>query len=282
MAYTPPNYTLYKSTNLTDLRPAHPPRKSFPLPTSCPNQLAAYALTQDFEAKLVALTYPPLNTKATDAAFGNLGDANAIATSYTPAQPTGFGLGKLAAQFHIVPASWDDFKLSAYTFPGFPGLWGSQSARDIFTDNVLMRVHYDYFVIDPTSIISSVNDSGGSAVTTVASLSAIPIIPKTNFVTVYSGAAMPATRVQSLIKAGGDNIGGNTYLETLPNREYYQKWVANAAASGWASSVWDGVTGLGYTAGTASTVGQFVIEDSHLEPFAGNIIARVTTYCLAK
>ncbi len=279
--FTAPNYVPYRSAAQTDARPAQPPRRKFPLPAECPIQLAAYAFDQEYEMLLGSFPPAPRNTKSNDAAFG-LGDANAILTGYSQPSPSLAGLGKFSAQFSIVPAAWDDFKEISYTFPGFPGLAGSSIARNVFTDDVQIRLHYDYFLVDPGAIAAGVLDSGGGAVTVVSSLAAIPIIPKGNFVAVQSGAAVPSIRVSSLVKKGGDTVGGLAYDETLPDREFYQKWIANAIASGWAATAWDGASGVGYTAGTASTIGQFVIKESQIQPYAGNIIARVTAYALAK
>lgn len=295
MSFTAPNYVPYRSAAQTDARPAQTPKRKYPLPAECPNQFAAYAFDQDFESLTANFPPAPRNTKSTDSAFGNLGDANAILTSLSEPSPTAAGLGKFSGAFHLVPQSWDDFKLMTFAFPGFPGLIGGASTRDVFTDNVLVRLHYDYFVVDKANILggnptsggapvaaATVQDSGGTLASTVYSLAEIPLVLKTNFVTVLTGVAQASVRINSLVKQGGDNIGGVPYLETLPDREYYQKWIANAVANKWASTAWDGVTGLGYTTGTASTVGQFVIQESTLQPYAGNIIARVTTYALAK
>ena len=296
MSYTAPNSTPYKSHAWSNVAAAGCQRVKHPLPASSPIQFDAYAFDQAFSMAAASYAGAPAPRNTTAANFcSDLTDANAILTSLSDPSDNGGGLVSFDGTFSIVPATFDDFKIVSFTFPGFPGTLGGQYTRDVFTDNVLARFRYEYYVVDSAGILgtaptsgggvltsSSVNDSGGTQVKRVYSLADIPLVAKQNFVTVYLGAAQPATRVTSLIKNGGDNVGGTPYLETLPNREYYQKWIANAAANGWTSAAWDGATGIGYTSGTASTVGQFVFEESHLEPYAGNIIARVTSYLLAK
>lgn len=291
--FTPPNGLPYRSAAQTNALPSGAPRRRYVLPDSCQIRLAAYGLDQTYE--MVLSSFPPaqLNCPASDGSVGGLSDTKAILVNYSQPAATGAGMGVFDASFQVVPASWDDFsKTISYTFPGFPGLFGAQYTRNTFTDTVPVRIRYDYYVVDPAGVLgtaptsgggvvttSSVKDSGGSAdVKRVYSLADIPIIAKTNFVTVYSGAAQPATRVNSLIKSGGENIGGIAYQETLPTRENYIAWVAKAASDRWASTVWDGT----YANQGTSTIGQFVIDDSRLEPLAGNIIARLTTYILAK
>lgn len=291
-SFTPPNAVPYRSAAQTDARPANSPARKYPLPPECPNQFAGYAFSQEFEQKLSSFPPAPRNTISTNSAFGNLGDANAILTSLSQPVPTGAGMGRYTAEFNIVPASWDDFKMLNFTFNGFAGYWllptGSTvlPGRNAFTENILARQHYDYFLVDPSAIASGITDSAGGSVTVVNSLSAIPIIPRSVFsvaLNAFNTSILSAhIHADLLSDHGGTPIDGTIFLETLPNKQYYQKWIDNAVANGWSSSVWDGVSGLGYTAGTASTVGQFVAQESQLQPYAGNIIARVTTYLLAK
>lgn len=296
MSYTAPNSTPYQSNAWANIAAAGVQRVKYLLPPQSPTQFAAYAFDQSFGMAASSFGSSPAPKNTTAANFcSDLTDANAILTALSQPSDNGGGLVSFDGTFCRVPSTWDDFKFVSYTFPGFPGTTGALNTREIFTDNVLARLRYEYFLLDPAGILgtaptsgggvvaaSAVTDSGGTLVSRVYSLAEIPIIKKQNFVTVYLGAAQPSNRIPSIVKNGGDNVGGAPYLETLPNREFYQKWIANAAANGWLSTVWDGASGIGYTAGTSSSIGQFVFEESHIEPYAGNIIARVTTYLLAK
>jgi hypothetical protein len=71
-------------------------------------------------------------------------------------------------------------------------------------------------------------------------------------------------------------INNTTWMETVPNYAQYLVWIGNATSNGWASTVWNG------TARTGGTDGQIVADDSWLEPYAGNIWARITPYVLVK
>ena len=205
--------------------------------------------------------------------FG-LSDSNAILTAYTQPSDIGAGLGKFSATFNIVPASWDDFQSMPFLYPCFAGVEGFGSSRFAFTDVAMVRVHYDYFVEDPSGVLAGhlIYDSGGNAVIPVISLSVIPIIPKSKFCPIVSGVVQKSVRTNNLVKSGG----WGSYYETVPNVELYQAWMVNANTSSWASSAWDGIST------TAGTVGQIVAEDSKIVPYAGNIVARVTTYILAR
>lgn len=284
MAYTAPNPLPYRSDLGTSANLSFRPNRKYPLPTECPRRLEGYAFDQSFD--IFYSSFPPaaLNTQSSAAAFG-LSDANAILTDYGQPASIGGGMVSSLATFYRVPAAWDNFSNSILlAYPSFPGQLGGQYTRFTQAVNTPVRIRYDYFVVDPDGVLTGagVLDSGGSAITLVTSASAIPRIAESVFKTVYSGAAVAGTRTNDLIKNGGDNIGGTTYLETLPNREFYLKWIANAAASGWSSTAWDGASGVGYTTGTASSIGQFVVQDSVIQPYAGNILCRMTTYVLAK
>jgi hypothetical protein len=60
----------------------------------------------------------------------------------------------------------------------------------------------------------------------------------------------------------------------MPIISAFQGFIGNAVANGWNSSVWGG------SSNTIGTVGQLVMEDSTLEPYAGQIVARVSMYVL--
>ena len=219
---------------------------------------------------------------ASGATFG-LADASAILTNLTQPQATLAGLGRFTGTFAIVPASWDDFSRSmGFTFPGFYGPLGGSTTRDIFTDIIQIRVRRDYYVLDPENKISSVTsgtpgpatsllDSSGAAVNCVFKLADSPRVKKSIFYAVAGGATM---RTNSLTPSGGIIGGGTTYLETMPITTAYQGFIGNAVSNGWSSTVWGG------SSNTIGTVGQLVVEDSTLEPYLGQIVARVSMYVL--
>jgi hypothetical protein len=270
----------YQTALRTDCKPFGKPRYKFPLPQESLVQFQAYAFDQEFEMVLSGFPPAPKNTPsnaAGGATFG-LGDANAILTAYTQPATTGAGMGKFNATFSRVPASWDDFKTLAFTFPGFPGYYGQTNARDIFTDKVTTRLHYDYFLVDPTGLAAGVLDSGGNAITIVVSASLIPTIAKGYFYVFDSSAGIPypTTRTNSIVPIGGITVNQTLWFETIPNLPQYLIWIANALANGWSSTVWNGTSRVG------GTDGQIVADDCWLQPYAGNIWERITPYILAK
>lgn len=235
-------------------------------------------MEQDFE--MVLANFPPTqkNKPSNDAAFnlGAVGDANAILTSYAQPATTGGYMGQFSATFNIVPASWDDFQPMPFTFPGFPGFIGANDTRDIFTDIGRTRVRYDYFVVDPDGLAAGVKDSAGADISVVDTLADIPLVGKSNFVVVFGGSPMPSNRTNSIVPVGGKAVGDLFYYQTLPSLATYQAWAAAAVANGWTGTVWDGASDA------PGTVSQIVAEDSQIQSFAGNIIARVTKYILVK
>lgn len=277
---------LYQSGNHTVAKASGQPRLKFPLPPESAIQFAALAFDQDFEQRLDY--YPPAakNTPSNNSAFG-LNNANAILTALSQPQNTGGADGKFSATFNVVPASWDDYKILPYSFPGFPGTIGQNSARNIFTDKVVTRMHYDYFVLDPANVISTVAsgtpgtatsllDSGGNAVNCVYKLGDIPSIAKSIFCVALGGTPNYSIRTNILAPSGGVVVGETTWYQTQPTNTVYQSWMSNAASNGWGSTVWPGNNN------TAGSYGQLVAEDSSIVPFAGNIVARMTMYVLAK
>lgn len=280
-------HIFYQSKTPTDCSAAYQRRKHFPLPGESGSvQFAAYAFDQDFEQRLDQYPPAPKNTPSNASPF-NLNIATAILTSISMPQDIGGAIGRFTGTFTIVPATWSDEKELPFTFPGFPGIIGQTGSRDIFTDKVATRIQHDYYVLDPDHIISTVADgtpgtatslvdSSGAAVKVVYKRADIPIIAKSIFCVALGGTPDYTNRTNSLIVAGGDNIGGVAYYQTQPTKTVYQSWVANASANGWASTVWPGNNN------TAGTYGQLVANDSETNPYAGNIIERITMYVLAK
>src|ERR1017187_5675002 len=99
---------IYESIKRTLAVASGPPRRSFPLPTSCPIQFAAYAFDQEFEMLLA--NFPPAQKNTPSSAvvgavpvFAGLQDSNAILTKLSQPSPTGGGKGKFAGSFARVP-----------------------------------------------------------------------------------------------------------------------------------------------------------------------------------
>lgn len=254
-------------------------------------QFAAFALDQDYGQRIDQFPPAPKNTPSSSSPF-SLNKSNAILTDLTEPQNTGGALGKFTATFQVVPQTWNDVKVTAFAFPGFPGLIGQTGSRDIFTDEVDCRYQYDYYVLDPGNVLggspssgggvanaSSVVDSNGVAVKTVFGMTDIPLIAKTFFVVAFGGTPDYTNRTNSLIVSGGASINGVNWFQTLPTKVHYQTWITNVGSHGWSTLVWDGTTD---GAGSGNGFGQLVIKDSQLVPLAGNIIARVTQFVLVK
>lgn len=275
---------VYESIKRTHAVASGPPRWKFPLPASCPIQFAAYAFDQNFE--MLLSSFPPAQKNSPATVFAGLLDANAILTGLSQPVPTGAGKGNFTASFARVPASWDDFQTQNVNFPGWINtITGAAGFRDPLPRLVTVRMHYDYFVIDPTGLAAGVVDSGETLITkkTVLSKGSIPILPKTPWLAMYSAtgvapwAAIPNDEAKSLVPAAG--VQG--YYPTLPSIEQYKSWCAVAAAfvATWDSThppVWGGASSIDVSSG------QYQLDDSKLIDYEGNIVARVTPYVMPK
>jgi hypothetical protein len=294
MSATQTAVVLYRAQSNTAAVAAGQPLRMFPLPSDCPIQFAAYGFDQAFEIATPNFPPAPKNTPSNSGAFAGILDGSAILTKLSAPSFSGGLNVKFNASFNIVPASWDDYKMMTYTYPGFPGPIGG-SARDVGfpPGNFLVRVHYDYFVVDPQNIISTViagtpgtatslKDSGGSAVNCVYQKGDIPTVRKSLFFSEVSGSYDFSLPTLSLVVAGGATVGSLLYFETLPTVTQYKAWVTKAAAASWASLVWNGQAGTGSGQAGDANVGQLVAEDSSLAGYAGNIVSRATLYILAR
>lgn len=278
MAYTAPNPLPYKSSLGTTATPSGPPRRRYPLIPSSPIQFAAYAFDQDYTQLLSSFPPAPKNTQSSAAALG-LSDANAILTSLTQPSNPRAGWGDYTASFAIVPASWDDYQTQVVNFPGFINTVASGKFRDSKPTEITVRMRYDYFVTDPAGTLTgiTVNDSGGSPITVVLNKGRIPVIRRTPWLSTFGGSVQTNVEAKSLVLAAG--VSG--YLPTLPTTEQYLSCCGVATtflASGatWSASnppVWDG-------ASTGTSYGQFVLLNSRLEDYQGNIVARISTFAL--
>jgi hypothetical protein len=291
MAGNPP--TLYRSTAQT-LKPEGQPLKKWTLPPYSPQYEAAYQIVQALTALQTTLTIPALNTPASNAAFSTVApanDANAILAELGAMSDNGNGVIKFNATFARVPASWDDFKTMPFQFPGFPGIIGQNNTRNEFSQKVTVRLHYDYFVVDPTGLTTGVLDSAGNAINTVTAEGNIPSITKKYFlVCTAEGVSTGANgiRTNSIVPVGGKLIGTTQWFQTLPQLATYLQWILNAAPylsatppAAWSNTnppIWNGTSDNG----NAATEGQIVMDDSTLQPYIGNIIARVTPYVLIR
>jgi hypothetical protein len=327
----------YRSSNPNIVQPIGDCRRRFPLPIDYPLRFSAYAFDVDMSCLInsgqnntagTTINFPPaaLNAIATNAIFNmpagsDLADANAILTNFGQPQDIGSGLGKFTASFNRVPASWDDFTTQEWTPPGWfgtPAGAAAYTARNPYPETVTVRLHYDYFIVDPNSVIpigaGGILDSGGNpiiksastdsllngniAAKIVTSASAIPTIQRAYFCnTLVNTGATPtpiySSHVLDLVQSGGFQSDGVFYLETFPSIQAYQVWCANVQAfiaSGgnpWNGTVWDGgnrdangVAKSPYLDQSQSAITQMVLKDSILKPFAGNIWSRMTTYAL--
>ena len=92
----------------------------------------------------------------------------------------------------------------------------------------------------------------------------------------FGGTPDFTNRTMSIIPAGGKNVGGLLWYQTLPQLATYQTFISNAATNRWASTAWNGTTDA------AGTIGQLISRESQIVPYAGNIVCRQTMYILAK
>jgi hypothetical protein len=134
-------------------------------------------------------------------------------------------------------------------------------------------------------------DSGGSGITIVSEMGAIPTINRKYFYQVQFenvSTAANGIRTNNIVQAGGKAVGNLTFFQTLPQLATYLQWILNAAPylsptppAAWSQTtppVWNGTSDNG----AAATEGQIVMDDSSLQPYVGNIIARVTQYVLIR
>jgi hypothetical protein len=271
----------------------------YPLPQSAPGQFAAYAFEQELSIAAAGFPPAPRNTPSTNAAFGiatftppsaTQTSANAILTAVSQPADKGAALLEYTGSFAIVPASWDDFLTQVVNFPGWLNVaTGAAGFRDALPKTVTVRLHRDYFLIDPNNVAAAVLDSGGAALTRVAAKGQIPILPKTPWLELWSANGMaPWTAIlyaeaKALVPAAGLIID-STYYPTLPSIEQYRLWCAVATAFVAGGTVWDATHPPLWNGVDATDVlsGQYRLDDSRLEDYAGNIVARVTPYAMPK
>ena len=254
-----------------------PPRRKFLLPSSSPIQFAAYSFDQEFEMLLSSFPPAQKNVASSSGPFAGLLDANAILTSLSQPTPTGGGKGKFTASFSIVPASWDDYQTQIVNFPGWSNVIGT-NFRDPKPTEVNVRLHYDYFVVG--NVDAGILDSSGAVIKTAAAKGAIPILRRTPWLATYNGAVLLNDEAKALTPAAG--VQG--YLPTLPTIEQYQAWCAIAATFYASGTAWDETHPPKWDGASSTDVlsGQFRLANSRLVDYAGNIVARVTTYALVE
>ena len=280
---------LYESKLLTLAVAAGPPRVRYPLPQNCPIQFAAYAFDQEFEMLLSSFPPAQKNTPSNAAGpvFAGLLDGNAILTKLSQPSVTGGGRGKFTGSFCRVPASWDEIKTMGVNFPGWLDTGTSGRARGSLSRNVNVRLHYDYFVMDPSGLAAGVLDSGGTAIATVASMSAIA--PNLRNTWLNQGGSYPIANSEAKDLCDGATVGTITYLPTYPTLTNYQTMIANAATVASGATPWTEtappkmvVTETSPTSWTNnfSTAGQYRFADSSLRVYEGNIIERCSFYAL--
>ena len=229
-------------------------RRFFPIP-----QISdlCYAFKQDYEQNRASFAALALNTVSPD-------DATAFLQNESDLQDQDGEVVKWTRSYYQVPPSWDDWDNIAYTFPQTPGYIVLPSGvsnpvgRNPFTpiDGAKCRIRRDYFMV--------------GAGQTYANEGAIPEIA----VQTYVGQLNPTFFLEppQVVPAANLVVGTLLYLATVPSKETYFGWVANAKALGWASG----------RAGTADVnPGQIVISCKP-ERLVGNIWARVTPYILVR
>ena len=287
---------LYESRLASLAIAAGPPRMRFPLPDNSLIQFAAYAFDQEFEMLLWnpttgAKLFPPAPkntpsnaTSGGNAIFAGLLDGNAILTKLSQPSPTGGGRGKFTGSFTVVPASWDDFKTQGVTFPGWLDTTAGSGARTALSQSVNVRLHYDYFLVDPAGIAAGALDSGGGTITVVAEMGEIPSNLRTIFLA--QGASYPIVGSQAKDLSNGVTVGEVFWQVTYPSVTQYQAMMATAAPFA-TSSAWTETTppkcaivGGPSPTNNFSTAGQYRFADSSLRPYAGNIIERCSYYVL--
>jgi len=295
--FTAPNALPYRSAVQTNARPAGPSTRRYPLPESCPIQFAAYAFDQEFE--MVLSSFPPAakntpSNASSGATFG-LSDANVILTKLSQPSVTLAGMGKFSGSFARVPAGWDNFETQTVNFPGWLNTFASGAYRDAKPMEVTVRVHYDYFVIDPDGVLAglTVLDSAGISLATgsriVASKANIPILRRTPWLATATigGPAIANAEAKSLVVSTGVNVnsaGIAQYPPTVPSTEQYKSWCGIATTFMAGSTAWDSTHPPVWNGSSTTDVtsGQYILANSKLQDYEGNIVARISTYALAE
>jgi hypothetical protein len=283
---------IYESKLLTRAIAAGPPRMRFPLPQNAPIQFAAYALDQEFEMLLSSFPPAPKNTPSNAASggtavFAGMTDANAILTKLSQPTPTGGGRGRFTASFAIIPASWDDFKTQAVTFPGWLDTAVSGRARSAISDSVNIRLRYDYFLVDPSSVAAGVLNSAGAAITIVANMGAIPAVLRA--IWLNQGGSYPILNSDAKDLTDGGTLGDVYYTPTFPTLTQWQAMIVNAATYASGASAWSAsappicafVGGSSHSDNFGSA-GQYCFSDSTLRVYEGQIIERCSYFVLPK
>ena len=251
---------LYRSSTQADILLSGQPRPKWTLPQQCPIRLKAYSLDVSYSTRFTSIgTGGPFSINTPASALG-MADALAIVAGYSQPQGIGADLGSGNITLAAVPETWDDFRWVPQTFPSFyggnpifspttyPQYPPNQPPRAILTDIVPVRFRYEYYVVDPAHIISTVvsgtpgtatnlKDTSGAAVKVVYKAGDTPTTRRASFGVNWPGGN---TRDNAL-----SNFGGYlTNLQTSPTKEEYQAMMSNALASAWAADLWDGTTGI--------------------------------------
>lgn len=227
----------------------------------------------------------PLNTPFDE-------DDNAILQEEGEQTDIGSGCVSYSRTYWRVPGSWDDSKVVAYTFPGFPGYPGTADVRNPPSEAVAGRIVNDYFVVDPDDVLGSgctagggpapaatLLDAKGNPVQCVFSPLEIPVIQVTKFYKLHGASVDYHDFTNMLTATGGIGIGALFYEQTLPTFATYKLWIENAELYKWDTLVWDGTTDGN---GAGNGFAQLVAQDSSIELVVGNVYRRETIYVLAK
>jgi hypothetical protein len=214
-----------------------------------------YGIKQRFQQDIASFDALQLNTPLDT-------DSNALLVAEGQQMDIGGNVVEWERTYMRVPATWSDYDVIQYLFPGYPGYAappgpGLTNSRNPYSPlgGVRCRIQYDYFVFTPDTFpLTGVKDSAGNDITVVGIESDIPILPRQAFYQIANPTIFYDP--PSVVPAGGLFLGGLYYTESVPNRAAWDVMVA---------------------AGT-----EIIATDSQIKRFAGNIWERATRYVVAQ
>jgi len=245
-----------------------------------PNTTDEHILTQEFYMARSKFTPLALNTPHQDY-------PDFVLTSESEKQDMLGAVVKWTREYRKVPDSYSDQTTYSYHFIGFQpdyydGTTTLTPGRIPFHRTVPCRLLYEFFLTDPSGTV--INPSDGKI---YKSPDEIPVLSALLYYNVdeivTTNNPTPWVPVDFVIW----NIPPNTHPASSPKLSSYKAWIKNAQTHGFAGDVvTNGQDPDGFNPNTKNPTlispSQFLVEDSRLTRWSGNIWMRTSMTILAR